>query len=230
MKLIFLDVDGVLNAPQRYVDSLKIEAKNDEEVRELLLQDRNKVIDPFHFNLEYYDNLARICKETNAKIVMSSSWRSAFKKNEHNIMSTESVLETDKILHKSYKYNKYEDERYPYFNKNAFILLVLFQERNIDFIDTTPFLKKTSSRGQEIKKWLELHQDLDIENYIIIDDETFDIKDYFDDFHIVDTEYDKGAGLTKEKTDEAIFKLNYKVESYVTVDSNTDIDNLSEDK
>ncbi len=213
MKIIFLDVDGVLNAPKRYLQSLKV--NSNEEIHKIFELDRNKVIQSFYFNIEYYDNLARICKETDAKIVMSSSWKSYFEKNDYDIMVTKSMIETNKAFKNSYKHNK---EKFPWFNQDAFILLVLFQERNIEFIDTTPN-SHSGCRGLEIKTWLEEHQDLDIENYIIIDDEMFDIKDYFDESHIVDTDYASGAGLTKEKTEEAIYKLTHKLDNNSTIDS-----------
>lgn len=52
MKVIFLDIDGVLN---------------------VMHQDRDEYGAIFHEN--FVDNLARIVKETGAKIIISSSWR-----------------------------------------------------------------------------------------------------------------------------------------------------------
>ena len=58
-------------------------------------------------------------------------------------------------------------------------------------------------RGAEIFKWLHDHDDC---TYVILDDETEDIKPYFNESVIVKTSYK--TGLTKEDVKKAIQILN----------------------
>lgn len=112
MKVIFLDVDGVLNSVQ----------------------------DRFSWTLESDKHLillACIVRRTNAKIVVSSSWRN-------------------------------------------YDLLDTLKERLNDFsmsvYDRTDY-SEHGIRGLEIKEWLDNHKD--VESFAILDDEDFDIAQYF---------------------------------------------------
>lgn len=111
-KVVFLDVDGVLNSQDQ------ITAQEGE---------RSFLFGTFDFHVE---KLARIVKETDAKIVMSSTWRSFFDKDE------------DKGSH----FYKHITER---FNKFG---LVLF--------DRTPIRGFDGERGLEIKDWLSRHPEV----------------------------------------------------------------------
>jgi len=118
-------------------------------------------------------NVKKIVDETGAKIVVSSSWR----------MNT--VEETiDKMIGRP--------KRCP---RNR--MLNWFIDNLYDVTHTY-----RCSRGQEIKDWLDEHND--IENYVIIDDDN----DMLDSqlYHFVQTNYEDG--LTEVETKRAIKVIN----------------------
>ena len=108
MKIIFLDVDGVLNS----------------------LQDGNSIrlCTDLHLKL-----LKQIVNTTGAKIVLSSSWRIGPIKAKNN-------------------------------------LLRRLGEHGLQIMDSTPVLSGSSSRGDEIRQWLNESQ-YEIESFVILDDE-----------------------------------------------------------
>lgn len=134
MKIIFLDVDGVLNSVQ---DRFSWTIESD---KHLIL-------------------LACIVRRTNAKIVVSSSWRNC------------SLLDTLK-------------KRLNDFSMSVF--------------DVTGY-NKNGIRGLEIKEWLDNHND--IESFVILDDEVFDIKEHFPN-NFVQTSMK--VGLQKEGAEKCI--------------------------
>jgi hypothetical protein len=156
MKVIFLDIDGVLN---------------------VIPQGHDKWGGIFHGHL--VNNLKRLIDETGAKIVITSTWRMG---------------------------NGLEG------------MIDMWKERNLpgEVIDITPnfmvHFNTTLCRGKEIDAYLKEHPE--IENYVIIDDDsdmephqlnnfvmTYGNTDHFDCV-------DFGYGLTKECTDWAIKILN----------------------
>lgn len=64
-----------------------------------------------------------------------------------------------------------------------------FAKQDLYFMDYTPS-RRDSHRGEEIKEWLE-STEYDIESYVIIDDEMFDIWDLHEG-HMVQTSFDSG--------------------------------------
>lgn len=135
MKIIFLDVDGVLNSEQDLF-SWTIES------------DKHLIL------------LACIVRRTNAKIVVSSSWRNC------------GLLDTLKK------------------RLNDFSMSIYGKTKDI------------GERGLEIKDWLDNHND--IESFVILDDEDFDIKSYFPN-NFVKT--DEEVGLQKEDVEKCIHIL-----------------------
>jgi len=129
MKIIFLDVDGVLNDNSGYH------------------------LDDFRLKL-----LKRIIKQTDAKIVVSSTWR----------LSKLSLLQK--------KLNKYDLKIYS----------------QTDVLD---------KRENEIHSWLNKNYDLNISQWVSIDDMDM----ILDDVHFVQT-YN---GITEKDTCEIIKKLKY---------------------
>lgn len=117
MKVIFLDVDGVLNSDEHF-----------NRVRNSNVKGIERDIDVQKIQL-----LKKAIDETGAKVVLSSSWR-------HSIMGE--------------------------------YLKELLASYNI-YTDSTPFIK--NERGLEIKQWLTEH--LNVENFVILDDEIFDSYD-----------------------------------------------------
>ena len=64
-----------------------------------------------------------------------------------------------------------------------------FAKQDLYFLDYTPS-RRDSHRGEEIKKWLE-DTGYDVESYVVIDDEMFDIWDLHEG-HMVQTSFDYG--------------------------------------
>ena len=113
MKVIFLDFDGVITIPPKwYLKANKIKY------------------------------IKRIVDETDAKIVVSSSWR------------MDTVEETRKSM-------IYKEKRCPR-NKMLYWLID-------NIYDVTPWVGLGNGRGGEIQKWLNDHPEVD--NYVILDDD-----------------------------------------------------------
>jgi hypothetical protein len=64
-----------------------------------------------------------------------------------------------------------------------------FAKQDLYFMDYTPS-RRDSHRGEEIKEWLE-STDYEVESYVVIDDEMFDIWDLHDG-HTVQTSFEHG--------------------------------------
>ena len=144
MKVIFLDFDGVITIPPKW-----------------------------YLQANLIKNVKKIVDATEAKIVVSSSWR------------MDTVKETvDTIIGRT--------KRCPR-NKMLYWLID-------NIYDVTHTYK--GLRGQEIKDWLDEHDDVD--NYVIIDDDN----DFYDEqlYHFVQTNYEDG--LTEVETKRAIKVLN----------------------
>ncbi len=124
MKVIFLDVDGVLNSSHSHSISTNEKGWMWDEVSE--------------YHLE---KLKRIVDKTDAKIVLSSSWR------EYHPLLTGDGEVTDGLLK---------------------VLLEKFEKFGLSIYDVTPELR-LQIRGNEIKQWLDNHSG--VSNYVIIDDE-----------------------------------------------------------
>lgn len=132
MKVIFLDIDGVVNcydtkerAPSKVVG-----------VEQRLITHIKEIVDA-----------------TGAKLVLSSTWR------------------------KDWAFDLLDGIDWRYLRDE-------FAKQDLYFMDYTPS-RRDSHRGEEIKEWLE-STEYDIESYVVIDDEMFDIWDLHDG-HMVQT-------------------------------------------
>ena len=172
MKVIFLDVDGVLNNQQTFRNCKKEYYKTG------------------YFGLEIDLKKIRLLKEivlkTDARIVLSSTWRSWLTKVDGKLLS---------INHKM------KD------------LLKLLEVYGLYIYDITPYDDKRF-RQNEIMEWLKNHQD--IESFVVIDDDSYDlemfvnkelVKTKFHDIRIPLFWIDRG-GLQKEHVEKAIEILN----------------------
>ncbi len=155
VKLVFLDVDGVLNCQfteDRCDGYIGIDDK-------------------------YVTNLAKIVNAfDNVLIVLSSTWRLGFTRYGQELSNHRRYL-NDKLAKQG---------------------LVIY--------DSTPELSRSGeARGYEIYTWLQQHNDLDIESWVVLDDEYFyDFNQYVGD-HLVETYYySEYGGLSDEKVKEAI--------------------------
>jgi hypothetical protein len=162
MKIIFLDIDGVLN---------------------VYCENRDKYGCTFHKHFE--DNLKWIIDETNAKIVISSSWRS----------SSLQVMQ----------------EMWEYRNLPGEVIDITPNENDVvnqgicDFYDQV-------IRGMEIQLWLDKNKD--ITSYCIIDDDNDFLLNQLANFVQTSNNKDHedcvdiGYGLTRKCAERVIKILN----------------------
>ena len=134
MKVIFLDIDGVLNTSETFIER----KKHWEETGVWIIE-----ID--EFRVEY---LKQIIDETEAKVVLSSTWKKDFENIDGKII--------------------------PIHEKGVGLLNIL-NKHGIELYD---ILKKgyDLSREELITIWLNEHSD--IESFIVIDDETTHLKKF----------------------------------------------------
>lgn len=92
-------------------------------------------------------------------------------------------------------------------------LIECLQKWHLEVFDITPECNRfRTARGKEIHTWLEEHKDLDITDWVVLDDEWF--YDFgFDEYnirnHLVQTSfYFSDGGLQDEHVDKAIYILN----------------------
>lgn len=164
MKVIFLDVDGVLNNTTSLY--------NDKSLEDDLIR-----------------NLASIVKVTDAKIILTSTWR--FDPDSLSILSDAlkrfdlSIAEYTQhgVDIRDFKYTRFKD---------------VTPIRNSFTFDTYVY-----DRGAEIAIWLLQHDD--VEKFVILDDDDFDIQNWFS-AELVKTNF--FTGLTKEDAIAAIKLLN----------------------
>lgn len=123
MKVIFLDFDGVITIPET----------------------------KWHISLEHIKRIKKICDETGAKLVISSSWqRYAGTKNETREERVENWL--NGILMKGYRG----------------VIKKFFKDYTYDMSGRF-YGEYGNVRGSDIKSWLKRNPNVD--NYVIIDDE-----------------------------------------------------------
>jgi hypothetical protein len=146
MKVIFLDIDGVLVTGD-YWKQLELENKTARD------EDHHHLFSP-----SCVANLEKLIEETDAKIIVSSTWR---------------WLGEDKLIE-------------------------IFKRRGVtgDIIGITSLermkengIYSGESRGRQIQEYIEENKD-DIENYVIIDDDSDMLDSQLDNF--VHTTFDSG--------------------------------------
>jgi len=159
MKIIFLDIDGVINSAFDWVP-----------MSERGTTDFNSTLWDVHDLMpKYIARLNEIIDATDAKVVISSSWRIQYKHSE-----IESMLKQQGFVG--------------------------------DVIGETPVFSQTpdGDRGDEIKFWLNTHDDIDA--FVILDDIDFDgiVANFYTQFvHIK-----KSTGLLPKHIEKAIKILN----------------------
>lgn len=158
MKVIFLDIDGVVNC----------------DTTDTYTSDGWIFVDDF-----LVERVAQIVKATNAKIILSSTWREGWN----------SVC--------------YPEDNDISFNE----LSAKFAEYGMHFTDKTPDLRHGPRsyvhRGREIAAWLEAHKHWNIESFVILDD--WNDMDELSD-HLVQTL--PRNGISEDNVQEAIKMLN----------------------
>ena len=182
MKVIFLDIDGVLNGYNQLTGVVYFICKK------LHLQKwLSKHYDIFGVHENKVRRLAKIVKKTGAKIVISSLWRRGW------LVPYEEKTDDHKLLHD------------------------LFLKYNIEVIDITGKVASdisTSHREYEIREWLEKHGQ-NVERFVVLDDEIFDLKGFVGKelIQTSESDYIKGhwhenTGLKRKHVKQAIKLLN----------------------
>lgn len=165
-KYIFLDIDGVLNSEHTWDE-------NGDQQSASIISD------------QYLKNLQKIVEKTDAKLVISSSWRVYF---------SEYTKEPRNIF--------------------AIHLVQALAKHNLKLHDMTPFVKGpfSNERGLEIKTYIDQHK---ITDYVIIDDEEFsDFKKHIDMSRFIQTKFGdettniETEGLNTKVAEKAIKILN----------------------
>lgn len=184
-KIIFLDIDGVLNGYNFWsLLGWKLAClSHSEHIKDWY---RN-ISDVSGVHERKIKRLSKIVKSTNAKVVMSSSWRGMFWKVPYN--------------KKTYDQKKLVD---------------LLDKYNIEVIDITP-KSPDRRRDKEILAWLSKHED-EVENFVILDDERFDLECFVDSNlvqtssvlkgNIIKGNWRENTGLKRKHVKKAIKILN----------------------
>jgi hypothetical protein len=139
MRIIFLDIDGVLNS---WASCYKITTEK--------LQLLNSLIE-----------------QTGAKIVISSSWRIGSK-------------DVKDFIEKNFKKSNFRLDNFKDVTNRECIENIFYNDNIIGLTDTFG-----PSRGDEIKRWLDIYCD-DVESYVIFDDETNMLDEQLE--HLVQTD------------------------------------------
>lgn len=140
-KYIFLDIDGVLNSEHTWDE-------NGDQQSASIISD------------QYLKNLQKIVEKTDAKLILSSSWRVYFGEN---------INDPRHIM--------------------GIYLVTVLAKHNLKLHDMTPFVKGkfSNERGLEIKTYIDQHK---ITDYVIIDDEEFsDFKKHIDMSRFIQTKF-----------------------------------------
>lgn len=187
MKVIFLDIDGVMNSENHAIEMHK------------LLEEGKMTSKQYYttWDLPYEGTilpLKKIIDKTGAVVVLSSSWRLLGREKMLNeIFKPYGFQIIDKICNGvslsnlkecGFDPDKCYDSKY----------------RCLD----NSYNTRTFDRGAEIAWWL--HEHPDVESFVILDDDWLDIEPYYKDNFVQTIFYD--WGLTEELADKAITILN----------------------
>ena len=166
MKVIFLDCDGVLNSTFWYYSDLNPGNINGEDGD----------IDP-----KCVERVLKICKETGAKIVISSDWKLSWPGAK--IRLEKAGFPEGLIIDKTPEAWSWGMSKRDY---------MLGGDDSVDY-----------SRGKEIDMWLEKHED--VTNFVILDDRLDFTEDQQPHFIHINPYY----GISDDDADIAIMTLNH---------------------
>ena len=173
MKVVFLDVDGVLT-----YSNYRNPETSDIDVEKVKL-------------------LKEICDKTNAKVVISSSWKGTRNRVPHIYSTLLKVLSDNDISvigNTPYVELLFEDDDFMKTNKP--IPLIAFLKAKV---------KHGTGRAAEIEKWINENNP---ERFVVLDDENYDWAEYNYENNWVQTTWDDDGGLKKEHVEMAIRILN----------------------
>lgn len=174
MKVVFIDIDGVFNHTQALTKT------------KFKLQVGGYGVMGIY--LPTLKNLKRIVEETDAKVVLVSSWK-------------------DSYVEYMREFGFYKDHKLCLCIE-GYYLREKFRKAGIEIYDTTKYCEPSMwRRGEGILNWIKKYENIEkIDNYIIIDDELFDYVALGIDSKVVKTSFYKG-GLNDKLTDLAISML-----------------------
>lgn len=151
INVIFLDIDGVLNG-YNFWNLLGWDIVSKFHSNKLKGWYRN-ITEPFGVHERKVKRLAKIVHKTDAKVVISSSWR--FSLQSRSLTDWRFSLQSSNLT---------DDDKK---------LLDLFDKYNIEIYDYTP-RSNDGKRYKEINTWLSGH--CEVKNFVILDDENFDLQ------------------------------------------------------
>ena len=158
-KYIFLDIDGVMN--------------NEFDILEKMNDDTKQYTrDDIHFCDEAWDRLATLCKKTNAKVILSSSWRHGLIKDERGRIVAAN-----------------QD------NRLAIRLLDYFTAYKIPLVGLTGF-GHSGCRGLQILDYVAENFNGMTDEWVVLDDEIFDMEEHLPMGNVFQTKFK--TGLTQE--------------------------------
>ena len=129
---------------------------------------------------EAWQLLSDTCKKVNASVVLSSSWRLGLTYDENR-----KVIARDDNCYLSN------------------ILIEYFDKYNIQLVGIT--INNWSERGQQIMEYVTDHLKIE-DNFVVIDDESFDIREYVSEDQFIKTEFE--TGLLPEHCEKIINYFN----------------------
>ena len=167
IKVIFLDIDGVINAAHTYTknwksqkDWLEFSKKHQAEAEKLGIRMA------FHMPIQYSIGwLNQLIEETGAKVVISSTWRGHGAEYMQKVLDFEGV-KCEVIGETIYNHKQIYEDRIPLYSWHY--------DRDV-------------MRGEQIKLWLEQHPE--VEKYVILDDDADMLLEQEFNFIHVDNEY-----------------------------------------
>lgn len=155
MKVIFLDIDGVLNAADdEYITTGPRKGKK--------AATPPRVCGYMGISNKKVERLARIVKATDAKIVLVSTWKKSYDRYMKVVLG-EAHLEDISPTH--YHIGKYLHNKLSSQGLQIYDTTILYD----NYFDHAHI----GLRGEGIKKWLAAHETDNITNWIAIDDELF---------------------------------------------------------
>ena len=185
MKVIFLDIDGVLNSENHAKELFELKDANPEKYYDTWDLPYEGTLKP----------LKKIVEATGAIIVLSSTWRFRRIPLLNKIFKPYGFQIVDKTCNGVYL--KTVEEL-------GFDITQCYSV--YEYSNGQSSAKYTTDRGAEIAEWLSRHPD--VESFVILDDDVADIDQYYKKNHVWTDFYN--WGLTEEKADDAISILGVK--------------------
>lgn len=160
MKVLFLDIDGVLNNDKTF-----------EEVHDYYVKTGYHKVE---IGLDMVERLFKIIEATGAKIVLSSSWRLGW-----------NLIEDGNCV--------------PYSDCSSDVKLNSILKKYGLSIYSRTIVSENRRRGDEIKDWLDRHPQ--VTNYVILEDEVYDMMEYYEKGKVVKTNFLLPTEMVKSTKD-----------------------------